>query len=280
MKVSALSFTRQIIIYMVLAVYFTSCGLFDWSDPTEIQVKSLKDAEEKLAKHTFCGDTPNNPVYITVEFDLGDLSKPDNNYLRLLEIIGNSGLYAVLMLGGAKMGGTTVFTTPPLNEAVKGMEKIMKIYIPLITTSIKADINGISPFFFYEKLFNVSASGSKISEISDYAFKSCKTLKQISVGSAKSIGREAFRDCESLRDVFSIRLEEIGDYAFFNCSTFESIGISWKLPTLGDSVFLGSTPSKFTIRIKEEHARLYGEWLAENASKFNDDGIYIVFEKY
>ena len=216
--------------------------------------------------------------------DIGDLSQPDNDHLRLIEIIGNSGLYVSLRYGENKMGRTTLFTSPPLGEAVKGMEKIVSISLPIVTTSIMADKNGISPFFFYENLVGVSHStyayNSKITVIGDYAFSSCKNLKDVYMGSSvTTVGRKAFLGCENLESIsFGTSLETIGDNAFYDCSALEIVIIEGTPPKLGDSVFLGSTPGTFTFYIELEYKEVYGAWLAENASKFNNNGEDIILD--
>jgi len=51
-----------------------------------------------------------------------------------------------------------------------------------------------------------------------------------------------------------------------------------KPPTLGDSVFLGSTPAVFTLYIDRAYQGAYRTWIEENASKFNNDGKDVVFK--
>ena len=284
MKTYALVIARNIIIVAIFTQYFTACdlvsGLFDWSIPTRIHVKSLEDAEKKLAKHTFNGDSPDDPVDVHVNFEIGDLSQPNNDYLRLIEIIGNSGLYAELSLGSSTINGTTVFTSPSLNEAVKGMDKIVSINVfPSNTTSIMADENEKSPFFYYENLIRVVTSGKNFTNISDYAFSSCKSLERVDLYDVKTIGREAFHGCENLRGVnLPAFLETIDDKAFFDCSSLEWLGMPRNPPTLGDDVFLGSTPSTLRLSVERENLGLYRAWLAENASKFNNNGEDVVFK--
>ena len=277
--ISALALARYMVPLLLFTLYFTACFIKN-GDPTSISVNSVSDAEKKLAAHTFTGDSPDYPLYVVVNFDLRDLSQPDNDYLRLLEVIGDSGLYADLTLGIAKMGGTTVFTSTPLDEAVKGMDKIVRIWLPFISTSIMADTNGKSPFFFFENLVMVSGSATKITEIGDYAFSSCKSLKLVDTGVlVSSIGRETFWGCKNLEIIYTgSSLEIIGDKAFFDCSALELITMRGTPPALGDSVFLGSTPGRLTFQIEKEHEWLYRTWLAENASKFNNNGADIVFD--
>jgi len=282
MKTYALAIARNIILCLVLVVCLTAC-FGDWSIPTEIHVNSLSDAEKKLADYNFAsvGLSPDNPLDVFVKFDIGDLSQPNNDYLRLIEIIGKYGLYVYLRHGENKMGGTTMFTSPPLDKAIKGMEKIINIVLPIATTSIMADKNGRSPFFFYENLISVGASvfTPKITEIGDYAFSSCKKLEGAKWGSVKTVGREAFRGCEELKHIlFDFSLETIGESAFFDCSSLGKVRMKGKPPTLDDSVFLGSTPSTLTFYIEQEHEMVYRAWLAENASKFNNNGEDIILD--
>ena len=104
-KISVLVFARYIVLTAVFSLCFTAC--FGWSIPTEIHVYSLSDAKKKLAEYNFgsVGLSPDNPLDVFVRFDIGDLSQPGNNYLRLIEIIGDSGLYVRLLLSGIKVGG-------------------------------------------------------------------------------------------------------------------------------------------------------------------------------
>jgi len=270
-----------ILLGVVFTVFFTAC-IFGDEDPQIIRVSSLSDAKKKLADYSFSdvGLSPEKPVEIYVNFDIGNLSQP-GSYLQLIEIIGDSGLYARLILP-SKMGGTTVFTSPPLNNAIKGMDKIVYISLPSVTTSIIADKNGISPFFFYENLIGVgsSLSNPKLTEIGDYALSSCKKLGGMNIGltAVKTIGREAFRGCENFRSIsFGTSLETIGDNAFYDCNAFEIIVMKGKPPKLGESVFLGNTPAALTLYIEPEHEALYRAWLADNASKFNNNGEDIIF---
>jgi len=261
-------------------VFFAACGFFDNCDPTEIHINSVRDAEKKLANYTFAGDSPYSPVYLKVNMNLGDLSQPGNNYLRLLEVIGNSGLYAELSLSGSKTGKTKVFTSPPLDKAAKGMDKIVEIDLPADITSITADKNGNSPFFFYENLVSVDRGGWEgFTKIGDFAFSFCKNLKRVDTSFAKTLGKEAFRGCENITHIYFGSLETIGDKAFFDCGALEKITMRRiKPPNLGEGVFLGNTPSTFTLSIEKEYEELYRAWLAENASKFNNNGAGIVIE--
>ena len=268
---------RYMVLGVIFTVIYTTCP-FNNDEPGTITVNSLSEVEKKLSAYPY-GNSIINPLEVRVNMDIGDLSQPGNDYLRLIEIIGNSGLYVKLFLGGAGMGGTTVFTTPPLNNAAKGMDKIIRIQLPGSAASVMAASNEISPFLFYEKLVEVRFDGIGLPEIGDFAFSSCKNLKEINMRSAvKTIGREAFKGCDNLESVsFGPSLETIEDKAFFDCGFLRRIRLTGMPPYLGDSVFMGSTPSGLTFSI-EENEWLYRGWKAENALKFNNEGKDVVFK--
>ena len=264
--------------YAALAAAFVLCFTACGRSPLDLKVYSLKDAEKKLAEHGY-GGSPEKAISLEVYMNLGDLSQPNNNYLRLLEVIGKSGKYVGLWLGGCKMGRTTVFTSPPLSKAAVGMDKILGIYFPSVTESIEADKNGRSPFFFYENLRRVETYNQVLTKIGNNAFSFCRSLESVNLPDVKTIGNEAFRGCENLKEVNLSALKIIGNSAFFECSSFERIYLYYTTPpSLGNDVFLGSTPSDFVIIRNNESSDLFSEWLAENASKFNNDGKDIVLK--
>jgi len=78
--------------------------------------------------------------------------------------------------------------------------------------------------------------------------------------------------------MFTSSLETIGDSAFYDCSALEMVIMKGMPPKLGASVFLGSTSGTITFYIEPEHEALYRAWLADNASKFNNNGENITFD--
>ena len=279
-------FLQRELLFILLAVFAVSLGSCDPDageggyvtyPPDCLFIYSMKDAEKKIPAHPY-GDSPERAIYLEVCMDMGDTSQPDNNYLRLLEVIGKSGKYVWLAFGGAA-GGETVFTSPPLNEAAKGMDKIIGTSFPNNTKSIEADTNGVSPLFFYENLKWV-VGNKGLTEISASAFRSCKGIERAEYLPAKIIGEDAFRGCENLKTVDVFSVETIGDNAFFNCSSLEYITFLGAPPKLGSGVFLGSTPSNFTIIRMKESVYLYTKWLSDNASNFNNGGKDIVFKDW
>ena len=245
---------------------------------------SIKKAEQYLASH---GNTVPDPGIVTgpgrarlqMKIDLGDLSKPDNNYLRLLEAVESAGKYVYLDLSRCKMGGTKTFTSVPFDEAPPGADYIIELKLPKITESIKADVNGQSPFFYYKNLYSFNSYDDSThtfwgpAEIGDSAFSYCKNLEFAPTWQAKFVGNNAFRGCEKLEAPRFLEVESIGDNAFFDCSSLNNIIFGSQPPVLGEGVFLGSTSGNLRIRFyTEEDIEIYRAWLDENLSKFNNNG--------
>jgi hypothetical protein len=264
---------RHLAIIVAVMLCFTACWGID--DPDIIVIRSLSDAEKKFS-NLRNRPSPDDRVHLRVFINLGDLSQPDNNYLRLLEIVENYNLYAYLDLASTTMDGT-LFTVPPLDEAVKGMDRITGISFPAIITSIMADNNGKSPFFFYENLSRVSRTSWQAApvKIGDSIFSFLKKLKTVSIGLLKTVGNEAFRGCENLNWISLSSVETIENYAFYDCSALERLSMPIEPPLLGNSVFLGSTPNNLILEILKSSEELYCAWLVENASKFNNNGFFV-----
>jgi hypothetical protein len=56
-----------------------------------------------MLKNAEGGKSPDWPQYVQVSINLGDLSQPDNDYIRLLAVIGKVGKYVHLALSGCTM---------------------------------------------------------------------------------------------------------------------------------------------------------------------------------
>ena len=141
--------------YAALAAAIAAClpaCVFQQNPPVfGIRIGNIKDADKQFAEYEGGnGDSPEHPMDVFVFFDLGDLSKVDNNYIQLLKIIGKHKKYVRLILTGQNM--PEEFTSYPFAEAVNGMDRIVRFEMAHYVKSIKADENGRSPFFFYKNL--------------------------------------------------------------------------------------------------------------------------------
>lgn len=80
-----------------------------------------------------------------------------------------------------------------------------------------------------------------VSEIPQYAFQSCKSLKSVSFSEGlQSIGHYAFRSCSSLPSIsFPAGLQSIGSSAFWGCSSLTSVSFPAGLQSIGGYAFWG-----------------------------------------
>ncbi|MDE6697614.1 MAG: leucine-rich repeat domain-containing protein [Muribaculaceae bacterium] len=83
------------------------------------------------------------------------------------------------------------------------------------------------------------SAGCGITEIPDYAFLGCATLKKVILPKGiKKIGFQAFSECESLESInFPSSLEDISSNAFTYCSALDSIEFPQKLKHIGHNAF-------------------------------------------
>lgn len=91
----------------------------------------------------------------------------------------------------------------------------------------------------------------KVTSIGNNAFKNCKKLKTVKLGSnIKSIGKNAFSGCKKLTGVtLNAKLTTIGNGAFTKCIALKKITIPAKVTKIGSKAFYGDSKLK-TITIK------------------------------
>lgn len=97
---------------------------------------------------------------------------------------------------------------------------------------------GHSAFYQCESLESVKIP-EKVKDIGKEAFRDCVSLKKMDLKNVENIGRMAFRGCESLR-VMSIpsTVSMIEGYAFADCISLRSIDAYGMAPKGDDTVFL------------------------------------------
>lgn len=91
----------------------------------------------------------------------------------------------------------------------------------------------------------------KVTSIGNNAFKNCKKLKTVKLGSnVKSIGKNAFYGCKKLTGVtLDAKLTTIGNGAFSKCISLKKITIPAKVTKIGSKAFYGDSKLK-TITIE------------------------------
>ncbi len=93
----------------------------------------------------------------------------------------------------------------------------------------------------------------KVTGILDNAFKGCKKVKTVTLGSnVKRIGKNAFQNCSGLSAVtFGKNVKSIGTKAFYNCGKLKKVVLQGnKAPAVKKNAF-GKTSSKITVQAKK-----------------------------
>ncbi len=90
---------------------------------------------------------------------------------------------------------------------------------------------------------------SGITEIPDYAFLGCTSLKKVTLPEGlKKIGFQAFSECEALENInFPSTLEDIGSNSFAYCSSLDNLKFPEGLKHIGHNAFSFCTSLKEAI---------------------------------
>lgn len=135
-------------------------------------------------------------------------------------------------------------------EAFKNNKKITKVIIPKTVTSIDkrafygcTNLKGV--YFVDDKEVDFTASDfvptSEMTLIDRGAFEGCTSLEILDLSNIKviTVAREAFKDCESLKNIVkSTAIGTMHDRAFIGCKSLTSIDVS-ELHSAGSNVFSG-----------------------------------------
>ena len=181
-----------------------------------------------------------------------EVKLPENAELMLAGREFASFLYEDGILNGTAEDGTHVLlnvatdyagqvnikenTTSYYKRALKGCTRITGIYDPSplkmkeIGEECFEDCTEITYFDF--------SDCPNLETIGEGAFRNCTALTQILFSdSVKTIGKEAFYGCESLKQTSMTGVEEIGDRAFYECDRLRVTGDLDNLQILGSQAF-------------------------------------------
>lgn len=90
---------------------------------------------------------------------------------------------------------------------------------------------------------------SDITDIGDYAFRSCSKLKKMAIPiSVVTIGNHAFDGCKKIEDIdIPKNVTIIGEYAFYNCESIVNVIIPENVLSIGKNAFAGCKSLKSIV---------------------------------
>lgn len=114
---------------------------------------------------------------------------------------------------------------------------------------------------------------SETTAISLNAFLNCKNLDIGSLDSIVSIGKNAFKNCQSLTDINTgYYLKSVGDGAFSDCSNLEKVRFGMSLADLGNEVF-ENCPNLIDLTVLSFKCDIDETSYASDLDQLNDDLI-------
>ena len=78
---------------------------------------------------------------------------------------------------------------------------------------------------------------STVTEMKNYAFSGCVSLKSVSFEDDVILGTHTFRNCSALTTIDIDSLTIIGASMFYNCDAIESVTIKNSIISIGDNAF-------------------------------------------
>ena len=185
------------------------------------------------------GYDPDEPVYLPVEINLGNMTQNGSGWRQLLNIVASSGKYVELDLSGCTMTGTEF---NPDNNVATGKDMIVSITLPDTATSIAN-----RAFLDCTNLARINLP-TGLTTIGIEAFYGCTNLAltELPVG-ITSIGNNAFDGCINLAlTSLPTGLTSIGHNAFHNCTNLALTSLPAGITSIGSKAFQGCTSLALT----------------------------------
>jgi len=177
------------------------------------------DSFKRYLDRQTAGTTPENPVFLPKQIDLGNMTEYDSGWQELLRIIDAAEKYVALDLSACTMTGTEF---DPDNSIAVGKDLIVSLVLPDAATEI-ADGESYtkSTFQYFSSLTTVS--GANIETVGELAFSVLKNLASANFPAAVTIGASAFYECTSLETVYFPNAVNIRSSAFSECTSLVSV---------------------------------------------------------
>ena len=190
------------------------------------------------------GGSAADPVNLTVQMNLGNMTSANSGWQQLLAVIESAGKFVNLDLSLCTMTGTEF---NPDYTVTTGKNKIVDIALPDTATSIPNVGNPLFENFTVLKSF----SGVGLNIIGDYAFNNCTNLALTSLPAGLSyIGFAAFNGCTSLvLSSLPAGLTSIGGSAFAACTRLTLTSLPTGLISIGNEAFANTGLTQITLPV-------------------------------
>ena len=114
-------------------------------------------------------------------------------------------------------------------------------YQSTLNTIDLSSVTEIGDYAFYRCNSIKSIDAPRVTKIGEGAFSSCNALQTINILKADTIGNNAFYGCSKIKQVNLPKVAFLGSSAFYNCTSVKDIELSDKLTALGENSFYGCT---------------------------------------
>ena len=253
---------RKNITTVVIEEGVTGLGEYTFYECTNLENVYIPKSLKSVGGYSFAYTAPDN-IYIT------DLDAFVRINFVIKEVIGYT---------GALVGYD--YTSNPLSSL-----NYENIYLngKLVTEIVfPADVTEIQDKAFYCcNLEKVSFRGKDVS-VGYLSFYKNQNLSQVDLTNVKSIGKEAFSTCTSLKEVtFGTGLNKLGAYAFHKCTNLKVVRFQGNHPTIESTSFKEVTAAAFypadNRTWTSSTLKTYGGILYWNDSSYTDHVFHTTY---
>lgn len=220
----------------------TTLGNFAFEKCTSLESVKLPTSLTTLGGAVFCDCTNLSKVYInSPNLKVPSIwSHDDNRSIGLFSGSGSAKGMAVEFGPDVKKIPTNLFDTACLSgNGISGFD-----YAHVASVIIPANVTEIGTYAFRScRDLKELTIGSGVQVIGNEAFYGCTNLESLTLGTATTtINPYAFQKCTALQNiVWNKKLDKIGDYAFSYCSSLKEVNIPTPVTVIGIDAFYNCT---------------------------------------
>jgi hypothetical protein len=196
----------------------SDCYKTDGTRPfSKLPPASTLDELEAYINSQSGGNNKDNPILISINIDLGNMTEVESGWQKILKIIDEAGKFITLDLSLCETEDAQFNPDPTI---ATGKDKIVQLFLPNNATEIAE-----GDFFYsaFDNFINLEKiSGINITNIGDFVFIELSSLTEVNFPVATNIGFYAFYGCINLTQISISATANVTAQTFLRCNSLTS----------------------------------------------------------